>query len=132
MSLKGAGRHSARLKALASPRMVRAVNAALYAGADEIKAHAQHLITDGSVSGAGHVPSAKGEPPNADTHVLDRSIEAYQRAPLTAEVIADAPYAARLEFEMDRQFMAPSRDAKRDRVNELVAGAINQVAKTGG
>ena len=132
MSLKGAGRHSARLKALASPRMVRAVNAALQTGADEIKAHAHHLITTGSVSEGRHVASRPGEPPNEDTGVLRSGIEAYQRAPLTAEVIAEAPYAARLEFEMDRQFMAPSRDAKRDRVNELVAGAINQVAKTGG
>lgn len=103
MPMIGAAQHIGRLKRLASPATIAAVGKALYAGADMIKAEAQHLITEGSVSGRGHVASAPGEPPNNDTSVLKSNIEAVSKGPLLAEVSSNAEYAAALEFGSERK-----------------------------
>jgi hypothetical protein len=70
--------------------MVGNVTRALFASAQDIAVDAAVSITEGSVSGKGHVPSLPGEPPNADTHVLSNSITADSPAPLKAEAYADA------------------------------------------
>ena len=89
--------HSARLKRMAGPETVRKVGAALFAGGQMIQVEAQRSITEGSVSGKGHVPSLPGEPPNQDTGVLANNIETASVGPLKVEVSSNAPYAAALE-----------------------------------
>lgn len=108
--MKGAARHTARLKRLqAAGNKLRPI---VYAAADAVAADAAHSITEGSVSGANHVPSLPGEPPMADTGTLDRSIHVEQIDDLSARVVADAPYAAALEFGTskmaERPFMRPA------------------------
>lgn len=133
MAIKGLDRHLARLKAITSEAGRRNISKALFVAADEGKAHAQRLITEGSVSGKGHVPSRPGEPPNNDTGVLRSHIEATQPAPLVAEIRSEAPYAAALEFGTSkmaaRPYMAPTREALRGRVNDLVSQAIDATIK---
>ena len=133
MAMRGATEHIARLKRISSPEATRQIGAALYAGADRIKAKAQYLITEGSVSGKNDVPSSPGEPPNNDTGVLKNNIEAVLKEPLVAEISSNAPYAAPLEFGSSklaaRPYMVPARDAERASVQELVTQAVNHVVK---
>lgn len=126
---------SARLKRLTSPEAQRQIGAALFAGGQEIEVEAALSITNGAVSGKGHVASAPGQPPNADTHVLDRSIETNQVAPLRVEVSANAPWAVPLERGTskmaERPFMGPAAQRKRAEVTAMVRGAIDKVARGG-
>lgn len=131
MSLKGARAHINRLKALSGPKMTREIGKALFAGGQIIEVEAARSITAGAVSGKGHVPSAPGTPPNADTHFLDRNIETTQPAPLRVQVSSNAPYSARHEFGPEgRKFMRPARDKKRQEVVDLVQKAANHVVRT--
>jgi HK97 gp10 family phage protein len=131
--ITGAKQVSSKLRRLGGREKIEFMGKALYAAGDEIRAHAAHSITAGSVSGALHVPSLPGEPPNADTHILDRSIEVAQTAPLRVEVSSNAPYSAALEYGTskmaERPFMRPAVKAKRQRVTELVGKAVNIVVK---
>lgn len=126
---------SARLKRLTSPEAQRQIGAALFAAGQEIEIEAALSITNGAVSGKGHVPSAPGQPPNADTHVLDRSIETNQVAPLRVEVSANAPYAVPLEFGTSkmaaRPFMGPAAQRKRKEVTALVRRAVDKISRGG-
>lgn len=135
VKVTGGKGHSARLKRLTSPEAVRQIGAALYAAGQEIEVEAALSITNGATSGAGHVPSAPGEPPNADTHRLDRSIETNQVAPLRVEVSANAPYAAALEFGTskmaERPFMRPATARKRKEVTALVRNTVAHIARGG-
>ena len=90
--------HRRRLEALQSPRVVRLIESALFAGGQVIEAHAKNSITLGSVSGAGHRPSAPGTPPNNDTGVLRNNIETTRAGVLKVHVTSSAPYAAIHEF----------------------------------
>jgi len=85
------------------------LGAALFEAAEDIAVYAGKSITRGAVSGENHVPAAPGEPPNADTHVLDRSIGAHHLAPLEKAVIVTAPYAAAVEEGSQREAGASSR-----------------------
>jgi HK97 gp10 family phage protein len=122
-----------RLKGMVSEDAIRKVGAALFAGGEEIRAEASHMITDGAVSGKGHVPSLPGEPPNEDTGVLRTHIETTQVAPLKVEVSSNAPYAAALEFGTskmgERPYMGPATARKRDAVVDLVRSAVNAAVK---
>ncbi|WP_333571313.1 HK97-gp10 family putative phage morphogenesis protein [Sphingomonas sp.] len=124
-----------KLSRITSPEAKRQVGAALFAAGEEIEVEAALSITNGAVSGKGHVPSAPGSPPNADTHQLDRSIETNQVTPLRVEVSANAPYAIHLEFGTSkmaaRPFMAPALARKRDDAAKLVARAIAHISKGG-
>lgn len=123
---------SARLKRLTSPEAVRQIGAALYAGGQEIEVEAALSITNGAVSGASHTPSSPGQPPNADTHLLDRSIETNVVGELRVEVSANAPYAAALEFGTskvaERPFMRPAAARKRKEATALVRAAVAKIA----
>jgi hypothetical protein len=92
-------------------------------------------ITTGAVSGANHVPSKPGQPPNADTHVLDRSIHVERIAPLVAQSVADAPYAVALEGGTSRvaarPYMAPAAKRIRKQAGKLAAKAV-KVLLSGG
>ncbi len=97
VKIVGGKRLVQKLNQLSGKEKVELVGKALFAAADEIKAYARNSITSGAVSGAGHVASKPGEPPKADTHQLDTSIESHQVAPLRAQVVAEAPHAVPLE-----------------------------------
>lgn len=131
----GAKAHSARLKRIRGHEMVRQVGAALFAGGQIIEAEWAGLITAGAVSGAGHVASSPGEPPNADTHFLDRSIQTVQVAPLKVHTFNDAPYAVDLETGNSRMEARPSAGPatarKRKEVTQLVRKAVDKVVRGG-
>lgn len=127
---------SDRIRGLSGPEMVRRVGAALFAGGQMIQVEAQLSITNGAVSGRGHVPSAPGQPPKNDTGVLANNIETVQVAPLKVEVSSNAPYAAHLEFGTskmaERPYMRPATARKRREVVQLVRRAVNSVVSKRG
>jgi HK97 gp10 family phage protein len=106
----------------------------LYESGEIIRADAQKSIRDGAVSGPGHIPSRPGEPPNADTHALDLSIDVVLNpSKLSVSVVAKAPYAAALEFGTtriaERPFMRPALLRNRNRVVLGQVQAINEVVR---
>lgn len=107
----------------------------IYTLADMHATEAAISITTGAVSGKNHVASKPGEPPNADTHFLDRSIHVEKTGPLTANSVADAPYAARLEFDDDeiaeRPFMRPAATKIKKAVDKLAKEGIRRVNRGG-
>lgn len=129
VKITGDQRHITRLKGKFSPRKLALIGAKLFEAGELVQRTAQLSITAGAVSGAGHVPSAPGEPPNADTHVLDQSIETGQITQTKVEVSANAPYAAAQEFGNSRlparPYMRPALQAKRARISELIKEAID-------
>lgn len=133
-SVKGADRHRRRLKNI-SLKTAGEVARALYAGGQEIELEAETSITTGSISGAGHVPSAPGEPPNADTRLLDTSIETTLESvdPPLVHVTSNAPYSAALEYGTskmaERPFMRPALKKKKARVVALVAAAMKRASR---
>lgn len=120
---------SNRLHGLGGQRKVALVGRALFAGGEIIKAAAAHSITEGSVSGKGHVPSKPGEPPNADTHQLDRGIIVEQPAPLRVLIASTAPHALPLERGTNkmaaRPSMGPAARQSRAEVTTLVGKAVD-------
>ncbi len=136
MPMTGRKAHVARLKRIQGPAMERAVTNALFAGGQIIEQDAAFSITQGSVSGKGHVGSAPGEAPNNDTGVLARNIETVAKDVLLVEVSSDAPYSAALEFGHhyedgrvieERPFMRPARARKQADVERLVVKAVKHV-----
>lgn len=132
MGIKGADKHLRRLKKMTAG-MRKEAGKLVYTLADMHATEAAHSITEGSVSGKNHVPSKPGEPPNADTHVLDRSIHVERVGPLRANSVADAPYAADLEFGnskvAERPYMRPAAKKVRKDVDRLAQAAVDRVVK---
>lgn len=122
-----------RIAAMSGAEKVAFVGQALFAGGESIKAEAQHLITQGAVSGKRHVPSRPGEPPNEDTGHLRRNITVTQIGPLHVRVSSNAHYSAFLEFGTSRMaarpFMGPAARAKRKEVVALVKRAISAATR---
>jgi HK97 gp10 family phage protein len=133
--ITGAKAHAARLKFMVSPEAKAGIGRALFAGGQLIEVEAARLITAGSVSGKGHVPSSPGEAPNNDTGVLARNIETVQVEVDLVEVSSNAPYAAALEFGTskiaERPYMRPAVAAKQAEVTDLVRRAVAHIAKGG-
>lgn len=104
---------------------------AVYAAADTIATEAAQSIVRGSISGAGHVPSAPGDPPNADTRQLDTSIVTQPDRPrMAARAIAQAPYAAALEYGTVKMAARPfMRPALKKQTPEAVALIRQAVAR---
>jgi HK97 gp10 family phage protein len=129
----GARAHAARLRRIRGGEIVGRVGAALFAAGNLIEVEAAISITTGAVSGKGHVASAPGSPPNADTHVLDRSIETNQVGPLKVEVSANAPHAAAQELGTsrlpERPYMRPAVAKKRGEAVQLVRRAVEQAIR---
>ncbi len=131
--VKVTGRENAKSKisAMRSAELVDQVSKALFVGGNRIQVAAQQSITEGSVSGRFHVPSLPGEPPNSDTHGLDRQIETVQISPLKVEVSSNAQYAAHLEFGTSRMaarpYMLPASRKERDAVVKLVQDAVDRL-----
>lgn len=137
VKITGAKKHSDRLKLMTSPEMKAEIFKALFAAGNLIETHAEISITSGSVSGKDHVPSAPGEPPNADTHGLDANIETTgNKAQTKVRVTSNAPYSLALEQGTSRMaarpFMGPAVRAKRGQATELVRQAVSRVARKGG
>lgn len=114
-------------------RLRKKAGAAMFVAADIVKAEAQNLITSGSVSGRNHVPSRPGEPPNADTRQLDKSIVSRKTGPLTAEVRSEAPYSEALQFGTrkmaPRPFMDVAVERRRDDIDKLKRKVIRELTK---
>jgi len=132
----GAKAHSARLARMAGSEMNDAVFQALFAAGNRIETTAERSITAGSVSGAGHVASQPGEAPNADTRLLDTSIETTgDRAVMKVRVTSNAPYSADLELGTSkmaaRPFMGPAARKERSAATELVRKAVSRVSRKG-
>jgi HK97 gp10 family phage protein len=135
MKLSGVDRHVARMKRISGPAMQREAGKLVYTLADMHKTEAALSITKGAISGKGHVASQPGQAPNADSHLLDRSIEAAQTGPLTAESSANAPYAAALEKGTSkmaaRPFMKPAAQKIKKQAGRLAKAAVDQILKGG-
>jgi len=136
MPMKGAKKHLARLRKLAGPEATRIGGAVAYEGADTIRAEAHRLVSAGSVSGRGHVPSAEGEPPNRDTGTLQANFETVQTGPASAEFRSNAPYAAALEFKPGsrggRPYVRPARDNKIDEIRARFIAQMDAFVKRSG
>jgi hypothetical protein len=136
MPMRGAKEHIRRLKRLQGAEGVRLVGRALFSAGEDIQTEAQRLISLGAVSGAAHVPSAPGEPPNYDTGVLSSNIETVQVEPLRVQVKSSAPYAGSLEFGSskmaERPYMRPARDNKRAEVVAKVQAAVSVAVRRSG
>lgn len=138
MPVKRSGNIQIALKKI-TPDIEAALRPVVYAVADMVATDAALSITAGAVSGKAHVPSAPGEPPNADTHVLDRSIHVESRGPLRALIVADAPYAAIHELGgkagavtlPERPFMRPAGIKNRENGKKLMKAAVANVLKNG-
>lgn len=135
VKITGAKEHRARLSRIAGPEMVRQVGAVLYAAGDLVAVEEARLITEGAVSGKGHVPSKPGEPPNADTHLLDRSIETVLVKPLEVEVQTNAPYAVDLQFGNSKIGARPYADValqnKRKEVLSMIQRGVSKIVSGG-
>lgn len=131
--ITGAGAVTVRLNRIAGEETIRKVGAALFAGGEEIRAEAVHMITEGSISGAGHIASLPFEPPNNDTGTLISHIETTQVAPLKVEVSSNADHAVPLEAGSSkmrpRPYMGPATNRKRKAVVEGVRAAVNSAIK---
>ncbi|WP_159975878.1 MULTISPECIES: hypothetical protein [unclassified Novosphingobium] len=107
----------------------------IYTLADMHAIEAAISITTGAVSGKNHVASKPFEAPNSDTHVLDRSVHVEKTGPLTAQSIADAPYAVRLEFGDDkiveRPFMRPAATKVKKAVDKLAKAGVRRINRGG-
>lgn len=137
VKITGAAAHSARLRHMTSPAAKRQITQALYAGGQIIEIEAERSITEGSVSGKNHVASLPGEPPNADTRLLDTSIETTVEDPeaLKATVTSNAPYGADLELgnsKMEaRPYMRPATQKKRGEATDLVHKVVARIVREG-
>lgn len=134
-TIRGIDEHRRRLQRLRGPEMIRPVTQALFAAAQDLAVDAALSITRGSVSGKNHVPSRPGEPPNNDTGVLARNIEATSTGPLAAEVSSNAPYAAAQEFGSEklnlpeRPYMRPAAKKARPKAIKRIKDAVEKVIR---
>lgn len=129
--ITGADKVRQRFTRMAASRTL--TDRALYAAGQLVEIEAEISITRGSVSGKGHVPSKPGEPPNADTRLLDTSIDTIVVGPNRVDVVSNAPYSAALEFGTsrmaERPFMGPAARAKQSEAVELVRRAVKASAR---
>lgn len=106
----------------------------LYEAGEIIRKDAADSIKEGAISGPGHIPSAPGTPPNADTHELDKGIDVRIRSSrLTVDVVSTARYSAALEFGTSRMaarpFLRPALQRNRNRVVIGQVQAVNEVVR---
>lgn len=123
-----------RLRKQGAARIIAEVTPALQAAGDKVAAYAAHSITQGSVSGKNHVPSAPGTAPNEDTAHLRSQISVTQPEPLRVQVRSDAKYSVPLEFGTSkmaaRPFMRPAAEANRKVAQKLVSAAVKSALKS--
>lgn len=128
-----------RLRAL-PPKLRAQGTSVLFVAGGIIEAQARETIFRGAIQGDGHIPSAPGEPPNADTGLLASRIVTEVVGQLKVQVKSTAPYAAPLEFGADlngdgrqelapRPYMAPAARSKRREVSDLVARGVARLVR---
>jgi HK97 gp10 family phage protein len=131
--IRGAKEHAERLRRLTGAGARKRIGQVLFVAGDAIAVDAAISITNGAVSGKGHVRSRPGEAPNADTHQLDRGIITVQVAPLHVQVQSNAPHSNDLEFGTskmaERPFMRPAVAKNRDSVIDSVRAAVSQIVR---
>lgn len=124
--------HSDRLKRMAA-KTPQAIARALYQAGQLIELDWERSITAGSISGANHIPSAPGQPPNADTRFLDSNIETRIGGPGLVIVESLAPYSAALEYGTSKMAARPSArpatERNRRKVAEMVGDALSITIK---
>lgn len=128
--------HARRLAKMHPDLLILALGSALEDGAKDIAEDAAFSIRDGAISGAGHVPSLPGQPPNADTHDLDQSIHVGELietpGKIETSVIADSEHALYMELGTtriaERPFMRPAVERQRaavlDRLRDRFRRAV--------
>lgn len=142
---KGSDKHLERLMRLGGPLLTENIGEALLAGAEQIRADAQASIIDGAISGKGHVASAPGEPPNADTHRLDESGAVTELIEIGIGSISESvttsvtfgneavPWAVYQELGTsvlaERPYLRPATERGRPMVQENVIAAINKTSR---
>lgn len=123
------GRRLAKLSSTAKGEVGKAV----FVSAGILETDARRSIVAGAIQGAGHIPSAPGDPPNRDTGNLDQNVKANKTGQLTAEVVSEAPYSAALEFGTskmgERPFMRPAAKRTRPKMQKLVAAAVDKASR---
>jgi hypothetical protein len=125
--IKGKNRVLRKLRFLASREFDELAGAVIYEAADAVRAEAFQSISRGSVSGAGHVPSKAGDPPNREFGDLQAGLKVERTGLLSAEVRAVAGHSAPLEFGTSKMAARPFLRPARDKVAE---GALREgVAK---
>lgn len=136
VKITGREKHLKRLNRTRGPEMVREVGKALFVAGNVIQVEAQISITQGAISGKGHVPSQPGEPPKNDTGVLANNIETAMTGPLKVEVSSNAPHSVPLEVGSSkmaaRPFMGPAAARKRAEATALVRQAVDKVIRESG
>ena len=129
--ITGADRVRQRFTRMAASRTL--TDRALYAAGQSNEIEAEISITRGSISGPGHIPSAPGQPPSADTRLLDTSIDTVVVGPNRVDVVSNAPYSAALEFGTsrmaERPFMGPAARAKTPEAVDLIKRAVAKSTK---
>lgn len=146
--MRGADKHLDRLKKIANRAdVIRIAGATVYEGADMVRARAFRLVSEGSISGKGHVASSPGDPPNRNTGELQAGFETAQTGPLRAEFTSSSKHAMPMEFgasirngfgkgiafEVDeRPHVRPARDIERPKINRLFERRISQLVKRSG
>lgn len=123
-TITGASNYSKRIGNIANAATRRNVSKAVYVGADSIRVEARRKIADGAIQGAGHVPSAPGQPPNWDTGHLANNITTQQVGEFVADTTSSAEYAAALEYGTSkmaaRPYMRPSANDKREEIAQNI------------
>lgn len=123
--------HAARLAKMHPDLVTLALGSALTEGAETIAEDAAFSIRDGAISGAGHVPSLPGQPPNADTHDLDQSIHVGELietpGKVQTAVIADSDHALYMELGTTR---IEERPYMRPAVAKNRAGVVDRLRDT--
>lgn len=128
--------HGPRLARLSPARVRAALADQLQDHASAIAEDAAFSIRDGAISGAGHIASLPGEPPNADTHDLGQSIHPGELAEtpdeIRASVIADSDHAwiERGGANMEpRPYMAPAVERNRGSTVRGLRGAFSRTVR---
>lgn len=78
-----------------------------------------------------HQASAKGESPATDTGNLVKNIiiDTSNKKAIEVGSTSNAPYGARLELNMDREWLMPAFEQQRDKMVSRVEKAINDAIK---
>jgi len=125
--VKGVEAHLKRLRAIRD--IESPVIQSLLDSGEMVRVEVLESLRRGTIRGAGHVPSAPGEPPNADSGQLELGVSVRLRATeKRVEVVSEAPYSAAQEFGTRdlpaRPFMRPALRKHRSRV---VLGIVNTI-----
>lgn len=130
--------HTDRLKRMSGARSKSTLNKALYAAGQLIEIEAERSITDGAVSGAGHVPAPWGSAPNADSRALDTGIHTVIVGDGRVNVESTAPHAAPMEFGFITKagnyvgpwpYMLPAAVKKRPEAQALISEAVRRTTR---